>query len=432
MSPQQYLESGYLGRDMKDKLEPKQAFSSNGRSNNAKHSELTPVDSSEFVKKTVIGRNAETKRVVELSIADIEDMTGIPREEMFGTDETGEKVAYIGAPWQALNVMDSKRMFVFDYEYGEIANFSRDYYDLEEQVASVFYGEYSPGLEDHAYQVEQDYDEIVSDEEKQWVKKAYQIAQEINDIVSDLRFVERNEDSKTKEKELLQLSERLNTMLQSRKKSDADIIEQRERDRLAEGNEHAPYHPVEGFHKYLTYLVEKVENGVQDIRDYEKVVVPRIKEFEDSLPADVKYYEREIKMRFEELSILSEIRLQKKTEESHVVVGIFPNLPLKAGSMDRIVCSYSISTHVIPEATEEDFLSWLSEIQRVLKPGGKAYIFPMQQGFPFGREYDEYALEEALDEFGLENGGQLEYEYYDNPNEDAWRQDTSLIITKKT
>ena len=99
--------------------------------------------------------------------------------------------------------------------------------------------------------------------------------------------------------------------------------------------------------------------------------------------------------------------------------------------MDRVVCSYSISTHVIPEATETDFRAWVSEIQRVLKPGGKAYIFPMQQGFPFGREYDERALDNVLDEFGLEKGGELDAEFYENPDEYAWRQDTTLIITKR-
>ena len=140
--------------------------------------------------------------------------------------------------------------------------------------------------------------------------------------------------------------------------------------------------------------------------------------------------ERALTIRQEELSLLNDLRLEKHTENSNVAVAIFPRLPLKPNSMDRIVLSYSISTYAINRLTADDFRVWWKEIQRVLKPGGKAYIFPMQLEFRHGRMYDKPSLEDTLDEFTPLNNGQLVWEFYENPNEDSWRQDTTLIITK--
>jgi hypothetical protein len=322
--------------------------------------------------------------------------------------------------------MDSSRLFVFDYEYGEIANFSRDYGAIEDRLYSIFYGEYTHGLEGY-YRIaeESEYDLTVA--EKTWKDEIYAHANEVFDIVKELS---RNSLSEVPEG-LTQHLEEIQNLLEKREEESKEIMQKREETRLRESGEHGAYHPIEGIHKFCRYTLEQVTRGLEDVQTYEDVVKPQLEEFKQRLPTDINAWDREYRIKQEELSILNALKLTKKTEESHVIVGIFPFLPISDESMDRVICSYSISTHVIPEADIEDFRSWLREIQRVLKPGGKAYIFPMQQGFPFGRTYDEDALYDALDEFSPKAFGNLEYTFYENPNNDAWRQDTTLIITKK-
>lgn len=382
-------------------------------------------DTNVFTEKTLIGRNEHTKRVVELSAADIEDMTGIPFAEMFGTDETGEKVAYIGAPWQALTVMDANRMFVFDYEYGEIANFSRSYGEVMDQVGSSLDGQYSFALRDY-YDVCQNV-EFHNDPEAEWVRESKIQVEEVYGLLQNLDYDGHDE------KSIIQINKLLSDLedsLQIREIKYGTTIERREVERVEKGGEHGEYHPIEGYSVYLRRFIQKVHDGLDDVYDYEKTVAPNLERFIHELPDYLDEEKKALAIKFEELSMLNMLRLEKKTEKSHVIVGIFPDLPLKQASMDRLVCSYSISTHVIPEADEADFRSWIEEIDRVLTPGGKAYIFPMQQRFPFGREYDEVALDQVLGEHLPVNGGRLEYAYFENPDTSAWRQDTTLIIEK--
>lgn len=393
---------------------------------------------SDIVRKTFLGRNSEAKRIVELSINDIADMTGISTEEMFGTELTGEKIAYIGAPWQAKKIMDSKRLFVFDYEYGEIADFIKTYSSLRIKLSSILYGEYSMGLLDYFQQLEyldkNQLEELsISDFESTWWVECKLLVNKIYRIVGDLEKMEKNREPLS-EKEI-QLEEELinlENLISEREHFEAESSRNRKEIRDAIGDEHAEYHPIEGLHRMLSIFSKKVRSGIMDIEEYDDFVKPHMQEFEEKLPSDLSKEDKEMKLKNEELSILNELRLNKQTENSNIVVGFFPNLPLAEESMDRIVCSYSISTHFIPEADIDDFRSWFKEIQRVLKPGGKAYIFPMQQGFPFGREYDENALYESLDEFSLDNGGHLKYELHKNNRTDyqPWRRDETLIIYK--
>ncbi len=389
------------------------------------------TSSVDFIKKTLVGRNAETKRVIELSSGDIEDMTGIPNDEMFGTEKGGEKVAYIGAPWQGKTVMDSKRFFVFDYEYGEIANFTRTFSDLLDQLYTTFYGEYSFGLSDYANLLDST-DEIICNGEMEWAQTAFSLSNEILEDVKKLTNTENSEDLALTIKKVKDTAFRLQEMLALREEASADLILSRETERVETKGEHGIHHPIEGIHRFCNYITNTINKGLEDIKDYKETVKSHMDAFISELDEDMPGEDRETKIKQEELSILNSLRLHKQTENSEVIAGIFPNLPLKSQSMDRIVCSYSISTHVIPDADKVDFESWLGEIQRVLKPGGKAYIFPMQQGFPFGRTYDDEALQKAMETFNIKSGGKLAYDFFENPNKDAWRQDTTLVITKSS
>lgn len=383
-----------------------------------------------FVEKTLLGRNDEIKRIVELSIGSIEDMTGISREEMFGTEETGEKVVYIGAPWQGLTVMDSERFFVFDYEYGEIANFSKDFEDMGYKVEELLYGEYNPGIYHYYQNISDNLDSTdYTDFERDWYQKTFRSVLKIRKIVNGIIINPNQEEGLVSELSIT--IQELETLLEEREQEEPEIIEQRKTERDALEDEFAPYHSIEGMHRLARFMAEKVKGSLEDIRDYREIVLPELKVFENLLPRDINLEEKALRMRQEELDILNELRLKKRAEKSQVIVGMFPRLPLLDESVERFVASYSLSTHIIPEMDTNDFRTWWQEIQRILKTDGKAYIFPMQQGFPFGRTYDEEALIKTLEEYSVENGGHLEWEFYENPNPDAWRQDETLIITKK-
>lgn len=383
-----------------------------------------------LVQNLLTGLNAESKRIIELSKDQIQELTGIPNDEMFGTDETGEKVAYIGAPWQAKTIMDSERLFVFDYEYGEIANFTRSYDQIDTFLENELYDwRFGDSIEDLVQRIGNENTDL-PDECKSGCTRIFDIVKELHEDVIEMVKHPNNDFDIQKIQNTRTIVKKLSSEIQKQKNLFPLYDTDRKSSAAFDPNDSRQVYDL--FMSDIDSVVKSVRQSLKDIEDYNTLVLPYLDHYVSYLKENntlIGDDELRVLIRQEEISYLNQLRLHKHTERSHVVATMFPFLPLADESMDRIVLSYSISTYLISDSRSDDFRSWWAEIKRVLKPGGKAYIFPMQQGFPLGRVYDDQSLEATLDEASIDNS--LEWQMVENPNLDAWRQDTTLVLTKK-
>ncbi len=326
--------------------------------------------------------------------------------------------------------MDSPRFFVLDYEYADVANFIRSTFDLEDKLATMLYGGYG-SVESTYVQLEG----TVDDTTYQKATELYEQAEEIFKLSQDAGKYGYSVDASTLGATVKDLKDQLNTFTGE----ESSITDTRtEKDIFVESIER---------------LCSRTSQALVDIDDFENRVEPKLKSFAlgliNQLPADERIrlhfsdnalpvtevdlktlpedFKRDV--RKEELSLLNSIRLKKVPEKSNVIVGAFPHVSLAAGSMDRVVCAYSISTFLASDSSAEDFRNWWREMDRLLEPGGKAFIFPMQQRFPSDRAYNRNDLLGTLAEITPEMGGHMSYEFFTNPNPTSYRRDETLILT---
>lgn len=350
---------------------------------------------------------------------------------------------------------DEKRFTYIDYEFEPIANFIESYDQLLSWIGTPLYdyGDFKRSAQDNMQELKllgPDFNPIKQTDtslgyyEGNWLIYAYSLGQAIHQDIVDLiperkepEDIRSYEDIKEDIKEKLKLLEQ---SLLNREREDKAAIEQRRAiDKEGEGVAlgFGGMHPIEEFHRSMKLMVKRTNQGLRDVGDYQNIVLPKLKEYRNYLinqNENISEEDLSKKIAIERLSILNDIRLKKEAKVAGVAVAMFPSLPFTSDSFDRMVFSYSISTHVISEMTKEDFESWWSEIERVLKLSGKAYIFPMQQGFPYGRKYDSEACFSTLDAHLPENGGHFTYELKDNTVyndlKDASFSESTLVITK--
>jgi len=148
------------------------------------------------------------------------------------------------------------------------------------------------------------------------------------------------------------------------------------------------------------YLSVDAERAFTDVPDWEEIIEPKLESYALILRKN-KLSEEEVKEKVSKrtMELIDDLRLKKQTTKSHVIKGIFPELPIKDGSFDRFVASWSISAHAFAHLDKEGFAVSNREIIRVLKSGGKAYIFPLN--YRGGPNFD--ALEESLFDLAAKN-----------------------------
>lgn len=413
-----------------------------------------PSNDITLTEKTLFGINAVRKKITAKTDQEIERLTGIPIQEMFGTETGAEKILYVGAPWQTRGIPDEKRITVVDYEFGEIATFTRTYDDLVPQIGEPLY-DYGPGkrsMTENLRELEEFPDSIGS-KEMEWCDDVFYKSRDFfNNLLRlsgrnpDQENLETNQlakleiDEETKKNlqiETRQQLEKLKNLYTSYQQNFSKQIAARkaiEQDGNNSGIGFSGKHPVTELTDSLQSLMKRAEQGIKDIQDYELIVKQRLDAFTEKLPNDVKGKPQLLRklLKTEELSILNELRLKKTAKDAGVVAAMFPDLPFKNQSFDRMIFSYSISTHIISEMNVDEFRLWWKEILRSLKPEGKAYIFPIQLGFPYGRMYDVKALKETLDELKPELSYEIKANTHSGRYEDSDFHEETLVITKNS
>lgn len=96
------------------------------------------------------------------------------------------------------------------------------------------------------------------------------------------------------------------------------------------------------------------------------------------------------------------------------VKGVFPLLPFKEQTFDRVISLNAISMHPFDELggfTEREWKLWWEELLRVLKPGGKAYVGP----FDRLSEHETWLMKQKLRE--MQEQGLLHFNVAENKQE---------------
>ncbi len=97
--------------------------------------------------------------------------------------------------------------------------------------------------------------------------------------------------------------------------------------------------------------------------------------------------------------LITEHRFLKKYQYADLVKAAFPATPFEDESFDRLVASWSLSTHMFPNMKSKEFQVYWEEMDRLLKKDGVAYFWPIYRG-------SEGEMMTSLKEY-VESGGEV-------------------------
>lgn len=297
-------------------------------------------------------------------------------EELFPKDG---KVVYIGDPWQAMAKYPN--VVTVDYKFGDVALFSphpqfivrKDNQYVKGMVRLV--DEYIGDQVAKDRYVDPEMTRVSNLESLAGYSQMYESLLEFRKRVSAANEhagrVERYADAKKLKDEWSEIRSDVETIIK-RLREEGNTEDESAKDKAL---------TMLGDFRFVWYKAVEIERHLKDLVDWNMDVVPKIKLEEERLKQE-GHSQDEIKDLLANFvkSEIEEIRLKKKHEQGKVVVAVFPELPFVDESFDRFIASWSISTESLPNATEEDYKAYWQEIERVLKVGGKAYIYPLTWG----------------------------------------------------
>jgi len=331
----------------------------------------------------------------------LEDETGIPKEELF---PDGKDVVYIGDPWQRMGTeRDNPHTFIVDYEFGETAEFIDNPEAFLDRMLPAVSGDSADDGElalpvgnscrQHGeYQLAGEKEDLTS-RQKKWLEQFLELIKKANDLTRKLD-----------RKKFEDFGPVADAWGEAR-----FFIETTYKQEMADTEESLPsfvgdprreYDPLSEFRKQAWYDCVYAERGFRDIPDWLTKVEPRLKERRIELETAGKDEEEiEKTLKTARKILIDHLRLRRKPEEANVIQAVFPELPFRDGSFDRLVASWSISAHVFSHLDRTGFNACWQEIRRVLKDEGKAYIFPLDY-----EQIDEEEFFASLREFAEKTG----------------------------
>ena len=342
----------------------------------------------ELVYQTDPGNKALTGRTPERILEE----TGIPKEQMFPENA---KILYVGDPWQRMGKsLDNPDLTIIDYEFGDVASFITDNETFRYSITLK-----SEHLLLEILRLKLKADKQLDQPQTVWLNQFEQLinmAQTLSDTVKSLDDY----------KKVAQAWQEAREFIESQYKKDMENIDETKSG--DPGSQIDEYDAFSIFRKEAWYTCIYGERGFKDIPDFYNLIMPKINGKKSRLlQAGISEEEVEKEIAKSLKGWIEEIRLKKIPQHANVVEAVFPALPFKANSFDRFVASWSISAHTFSELDKSGFAKYWEEIQRVLKRGGEAYIFPLSYS-----NVDEQAFEDSLKEFAGQNS--LEWKYLDH------------------
>ncbi len=273
----------------------------------------------------------EQKALTGRKVEDYVLESGVAREELFPEDG---KILNIGDPWQTL---DLEGVTNVDYELGEEAEFQ---YNEEEFLKKA---------EDYIKNIEVFCNRLINN--RKGLVTAINLAQEqLKELMTNLEI--------ENYPKLSELSGYIVELINKEKKEHSSDMGDSENDL-----------------KNLWYDVNKLQRGFADIYLVKKVIEPAIEEeMIKNRGITEEQKERIIK------NLVQEYRFIKKYKQAEMVKAAFPDMPFEDKQFDRLIASWSISTHMFPVMEKREFDVYWDEIDRLLKKDGVAYIWPIYRG----------------------------------------------------
>lgn len=258
---------------------------------------------------------------------------------------------HIGDPWQRL---DAKGVTIIDYEFGPVVEYRATKAQLLSKLWAEYYRAYS--YHDRTWQGKHEKKDL--------------------DPGSPEAFSAANQAP----------VEELITKVENAQLSDyPKIAEEFQAFRQKVETETAKYNleggdrePTEEEANVISLWYLAIEGArLQDVYDQKTIVGPQIERFARSLPHNLTKEEKRKLIWQKNRELVEKIRLKKTTKEADVAQTIFPELPFADESFNRIVAYFSVTTYAFQALDFDDFMLYWSEINRVLKNGGRAYLGPL-------------------------------------------------------
>ena len=306
----------------------------------------------------------------------IEEETGISKQDIF---PEGAHVLYVGDPWQRMGIeRDTADTVIVDYEFGESAKFVSD----DGKFFANLLGSYG--------EIKKDGPLSDNGSARRFLKRSEFWASNSRAEGTQRNWARELTELVTK---ALSVSEQVAGTLSAYPhaadtwKNVREYIEKTHHKEIEEAAERLPSHPGDSgnrkdefsdFRRDAWYQAVDAERGFRDLFDWALIVQPQLEAHRSRLLQEgvsKEEYGREMeKLR---TKLIDDVRLRKKPEHALVVKAMFPFLPFENSSFDRLVASWSISAHVFPVMTREEFATCWREIERVLAKDGEAFIFPL-------------------------------------------------------
>lgn len=100
-----------------------------------------------------------------------------------------------------------------------------------------------------------------------------------------------------------------------------------------------------------------------------------------------------------------------KTDKAVLLEEVFPNTSLPDNCIDRATACWSVSRQAMTVMTDEERAEILAEFDRILKPGGRATIYPMDYWYDYKNpQLSEEKINLMLEEYKRSNQSNLDYE----------------------
>jgi SAM-dependent methyltransferase len=336
------------------------------------------------VVNTVLDTDPYAKALTGRTPERLEKETGIDKDELFPKEKD---IIYVGDPWQRMGLeLDNGHMFIIDYQFGEAAEFiNNQEYFLENVLGEDEAGMSEELVQEIKYWLQSD---DLTDSQRQWLNHFYELVNTANRLT--LKANENNLDDYEKIASAWQQAREYIQATYQR-----EISETEEDLPTSVADPEHEYNPLANFRKNSWYNCIYIERGFRDIPVWFNQIKPKI----DKQRIELKKQnasKQEIEEQLKKLghSLINKYSLYKKTKEAHVIQAIFPELPFEDESFDRLIASWSISAHAFTDLDKQGFTTCWEEIYRVLKKGGKAYIFPLTYS-----NIDEDVFFNSLEEF---------------------------------
>lgn len=305
--------------------------------------------------KALTGRRAE----------DYAWQSGVSLEDLF---PEGKEILNVGDPWQTL---DLEGVTSIDYEFGEEASFV----DNEEQF-----------LETTSYYFDKAYDNLV------YAKKydsglsggEHEVIEKLLDRLGEVR----SDVEKVLPADYVPLANIFRGM--------HELISA-----LHQSNDSAPdIREARVDLRDTWYSLVHLERGFRDSDLMRNVINPTLES--EIIQSKLSHEEQERLKK----QLIEQHRFVKRTKHARVMKATFPDVPFEPGSFDRIVASWSLSTHMFPEMSKQDFTIYWNKMDELLKRDGVAYLWPIYMG-------NEDFITESLVEY-TKTGGYAELKDADN------------------